>query len=126
MTTIPTALPPSDPYPVLVSFADRAKQRRWTVLLRMFMALPLSIVLLVFCIGTLVVTIIGWFGALFIGRTPKFTRDLTTITLRLLMRLVAYTQLLNDRFPSFALEDRPEDMVRFAVPEGTRMNRWAV
>jgi Domain of unknown function (DUF4389) len=45
---------------------------------------------------------------------------------RLSLRLSAYQNLLNDRFPSFALEDRAEDMVRLAVPEATRMNRWAV
>lgn len=126
MTTIPTVPPPITPYPVLVSFAERAKQRRWTVLLRIFLALPLAVVLIFFGIATFVVVVVGWFGALFMGRTPTFTRSLVTITLRLALRLSAYGTLLNDRFPSFALEDHPEDLVRMAVPEATRMNRWAV
>ena len=126
MTTIPTVTPPPSPYPVLVSFAERAKQRRWTVLLRLFLSIPLLVVTVLFGIANFVVVVIGWFGALIMGRTPKFTRDLTAITLRLTLRLYAYQTLLNDRFPSFALEDRADDMVRLAVPEATRMNRWAV
>jgi hypothetical protein len=125
MTTLPSVLPPSDPYPVLVSFADRAKQRRWTVLLRIFLVLPLAVVTFVFAIVTFLLVIIGWFGALFTGRTPKFVRDMTTITLRLSLRLYTYLYLLTDHFPSFALDAHPDDTVRVAVPATTRMNRWA-
>jgi Domain of unknown function (DUF4389) len=67
MTTTPAELAPSNPYPVLVSFAPRAKQRRWTVLLRFFMALPLAVVVILFGVATLAVVVIGWFGALFTG-----------------------------------------------------------
>jgi hypothetical protein len=111
---------------VLVAFAPRAKQRRWTVLLRLFMAIPLAVVLFFIEIATFVVVVIGWFGALFIGRTPSFTRDLVTITLRLQLRLSTYVNLLSDRFPGFSLEAKPEDHAHLAVPEATRMNRAAV
>jgi hypothetical protein len=125
MTTLPPVLPPPDPYPVLVSFADRAKQRRWTVLLRILLVLPLAVVTVVFGIVTSTLVIIGWFGALFTGRTPKFVRDMTTITLRLGLRFYTYLYLMTDHFPSFALDAHPDDPVRVAVPAATRMNRWA-
>ncbi len=125
MTTLPPVLQPPDPYPVLVSFADRAKQRRWTVLLRIFLVVPLAVVVIIFSIATLILVIIGWFGALFTGRTPKFVRDMATITLRLSLRLSTYLYLLTDHFPSFALDALPDDTVRVAVPAATRMNRWA-
>jgi hypothetical protein len=115
-----------EPLPLLVSFPPRAKQRRWTVLLRIFMVIPLAFVLLFVGIATLVVVFIGWFGALFTGRTPQFTRDLVTIFLRLYVRLQAYASLMTDQFPAFSFEETPTDPTRVAVPNATTMNRWAV
>jgi hypothetical protein len=111
---------------VLASFPERARQRRWTVLLRFFLALPLAVVLLFIGIAVLAVVVVGWFGALFLGRTPRFTRDLVTSFMRMVLRLQAYAELMTDQFPSFALEEVPSDLTHLAVPDATPMNRWAV
>lgn len=117
---------PTTPLPVLVSLPERAKQRRWTVLIRWILAVPLTVVLLFILVATAVVVFVGWFGALFTGRAPSFTRNLVTIYLRMSLRLSAYTNLLTDRFPPFDTEDVPNYPAYVAVPPPTRLNRWAV
>ena len=42
------------------------------------------------------------------------------------VRLQAYGSLLTDRFPAFSFDESPKDLTYIAVPEATRMNRWAV
>ncbi len=77
-------------------------------------------------IATEVVVFVGWFAALFTGRAPDFVRGLVTIYLRLSVRLGAYMYLLTDKYPTFSFDETPGDVTRLAVPEGTRLNRWAV
>jgi hypothetical protein len=96
------------------------------VLLRLFLAIPLAVVVLAIGIATFVVVVIGWFAAVFIGRVPDFVRNLVTIYLRMGLRLQAYVMLLTDRFPPFDTEDVPDYPVHVAVPFATPMNRAAV
>jgi hypothetical protein len=112
--------------PLLVALPERARQRRWTVLLRAILAIPLAVVVLVIGIAVFVVVVIGWFAALFTGRVPDFVRHLVTVYLRLGLRLQAYLMLLTDRFPPFHTQDVPDYPVHVAVPYATRVNRAAV
>src|SRR5580698_7598961 len=73
--------------PLLVSFPPRERQRRWTVLLRLILAIPLTVVVVFIGIAAFVVVVIGWFAALFTGRVPEFVRNLVTIYLRAGLRL---------------------------------------
>ncbi len=117
---------PPTPLPLLVAFPEPTEQRRWTVLIRLILAIPLAIVVWAISVAVYVVVIIGWFGALFTGRTPTFVRQLVTIWLRLAVRLGVYFFLLSDVFPQFEFEASPLDVIQLAVPEATRMNRAAV
>jgi hypothetical protein len=123
----PAAAPiePSEPLPVLVAFPERTKQRRWTVLIRTILAIPLAIVVLVMGIGAFFVVIVGWFGALFTGRLPNFARTYIVRYLKLTVNLSTYTYLLTDTFPPFEAEG-PGYSVHMAVPTATRLSRWAV
>ncbi len=56
-------------------------------------------------VAAFVVTVIGWFGALFTGRLPVFAADFLTGYLRWLARVYAYLYLLTDVYPPFALDD---------------------
>lgn len=114
----------SAPAPVLVSFAGPAPQSRVTVLFRLLMAIPQLIVLWVLGIAAFVVTVIGWFGALFTGRLPDFAADFLTGYLRWLARVYAYLYLLTDVYPPFALDDA-DYPVRLAAMPG-RLNRLSV
>jgi len=110
--------------PVLVAFAGSAPQSRLTVAFRIFMAIPQLIVLWLLGIAAIVITIIGWFGALFTGRLPVFSGDFLTGYLRWLSRVYAYNYLLTDVYPPFTLDDA-DYPVRLAVMPGP-LNRLAV
>jgi hypothetical protein len=114
----------STPAPVLVAFAGAAPQSRLTVAFRIFMAIPQLIVLWLLGVAAIVITIIGWFGALFTGRLPVFAADFLTGYLRWLSRVYAYNYLLTDVYPPFSLDDA-DYPVRLAVTPG-RLNRLAV
>jgi hypothetical protein len=119
-----TTARPQAPAPVLVAFAGPTRQSRLTVLVRVFMVMPQLIVLGVLGVAAYVVTIIGWFGALFTGRLPAFAADFLTGYLRWMTRVYAYAALLVDVYPPFSLADA-DYPVRVAVAPG-RLNRLAV
>jgi hypothetical protein len=114
----------STPAPVLVAFAGSAPQARLTVAFRIFLAIPQLIVLWLLGVAAGVITIIGWFGALFTGRLPVFAADFLSGYLRWLSRVYAYNYLLTDAYPPFTLDDA-DYPVRLAVMPG-RLNRLAV
>jgi hypothetical protein len=114
----------STPAPVLVAFAGPAPQSRLTVAFRILLAIPQLIVLWLLGVAAGVITIIGWFGALFTGRLPVFAADFLSGYLRWLSRVYAYNYLLTDTYPPFTLDDA-DYPVRLAVTPG-RLNRLAV
>lgn len=109
---------------ILVAFAGPAPQRRLTVLVRIFMAIPHLIVLYALNIAAEVVAFIGWFAALFTGRLPEGLAGFLTGWLRWLARVYAYLSLLTDRYPPFELADS-DYPVRVSTSPG-RLNRLAV
>ena len=122
----PDLTPPVEPLPILTVLPERQKQRRWTVLLRFFLALPLTVVVFFVEIATFVCVFLGWFAALATGRAPGFVRTMVTVLLRMLLRLEAYTFLLTDRFPPFATQDPPGSGTSLIVPPATKLHRAAV
>lgn len=119
-----TAAEPQTPAPLLVGFTGAAPQRRLTVAFRLIMVIPQLIVLGLLSLAAYVVTVIGWFGALFTGRLPAFAADYLTGYLRWMTRVYAYTFLLTDVYPPFTLDDA-DYPVRVAAAPG-RLNRLAV
>jgi hypothetical protein len=122
----PELTPPVEPLPILTMLPERLKQRRWTVLFRFILAIPLTLVVLFVGIAAFVCVVLGWFAALVMGRVPGFVRTMVTILLRMMLRLEAYTFLLTDHFPSFATDDATDARTRLLVPPATKLNRAAV
>jgi hypothetical protein len=110
----------------LALLPERAKQRRWTVLVRSILAIPLAVVVLFVGIAAEVCVVLGWFAALVTGRAPTFVRSIVTVYLRQALRLEAYQLLLTDRFPPFSTQDVPEYHASLLVPPATKLNRAAV
>jgi len=112
------------PAPILMAFAGPARQSRLTVFFRFILAIPQLIVLAVVGIAAEIILVIGWFGALFMGRLPRFAADFLPGYLRWSARVSAYLALLTGEYPPFTFDD-VDYPVRVAVAPG-RLNRLAV
>ena len=104
---------------------EPGEQRRLTVLLRWLLLVPQFIALWLLGIAAFVVVVIGWFGALFLGRLPEFAASFLTGFLGYETRVTASAMLLVDRYPPFALQAPPDYPVRVEVRPG-ELNRAAV
>lgn len=91
---------------------------------RIILAIPQLIVLAVIGIVAEIVLVIGWFGALFMGRLPRFAADFLPGYLRWATRVSAYLALLTDEYPPFTFDD-VDYPIRLAVRPG-KLNRLAV
>src|SRR5258708_1661149 len=115
----------SEPSPVLVSYPGPATQRRWTIAIRIILAIPHFFVLWILSIALEVVVFISWFAALFSGRLPAWAHTFITGVVRWQARAYAYVFLLTDVYPPFSLDDDPAYPVRL-LTRPTRLNRLAV
>ncbi|MFI9361532.1 DUF4389 domain-containing protein [Kitasatospora sp. NPDC053057] len=99
-------------------------QSRWTVLLRFLLLIPQFVVVWVLSVAAFFVTVIGWFGALVLGRLPGFVADYLTAYLPYETRVTAYLMLTVDRYPPFRFR-APEYPVQVGLRPG-ELNRLAV
>jgi Domain of unknown function (DUF4389) len=116
---------PQPAAPIMVAFAGPTKQRRLTVFFRLILVIPNFIVLFFVGLAGVVVTILGWFGALVLGRLPRFAADFLPGVLRWQVRFTAYEFLLTDKYPPFTL-DHDDDFPVWLAAEPGRLNRAAV
>jgi hypothetical protein len=86
-------------YPVDLTVAARARQRRLGVLGRAALALPALLLASAYALLFAVVGVLGWFAALATGRMPSGLRDLGAAALRYEAQTSAYVLLLTDRYP---------------------------
>ncbi|MFJ4677179.1 DUF4389 domain-containing protein [Kitasatospora sp. NPDC088783] len=100
-------------------------QNRLTVLLRLLLLVPQYVVLWLLSIVAFVVVVIGWFGALFAGRLPRFAVGWLSGYLAYDTRVYASTLLITDRYPPFRF-DAPDYPVRIELRAGGPLNRLAV
>jgi hypothetical protein len=97
-------------YPVDLTIAPPAPQRRLGVLVRLLLAVPAFLLGSAYGGVAFVVSVLGWFAALSTGRMPGGLRDLGAVALRYQAQAYAYALLLTARYPdsSPALRPRPE------------------
>jgi hypothetical protein len=105
---------------------DRVLKRgRLSVAFRALLLIPQIIVLYALGLVALVLLVLGWFAALFMGRLPEpFARYLRHF-LGYGIRVLAYGMFLTDRYPPFQLEAEGYPIVVELAPPG-RLNRLAV
>ena len=123
--TFTPPVPVNGPNPVIVAFEAPGLQRRWTVVLRIILAIPHFLFAAVIGLAVLVLAFIGWFAALFTGRLPDGIASFLISSLQYLTRVVAYSQfLLTDKYPSFSIGD-DDYAVEIQVAPG-RLSRLAI
>jgi hypothetical protein len=91
--------------------AEPQPQRRWTVLLRLPLALPAIVLTSVLGVVQAGTAIGAWFVALLLGRTTEGLRELGAFCLRYATETAAYLLLVTPRHPRLApptpVEDQP-------------------
>ncbi|MGD0554388.1 MAG: DUF4389 domain-containing protein [Streptosporangiaceae bacterium] len=102
-----------------------ARQRRLTVLLRALLLIPHFIVLIAAGIVTFFAAIFAWFGALALGRLPRWAADYLGGYLRYATGVYASFYLLIDSYPPFSFSGAPDFPVRVEL-RPTELNRLAV
>jgi hypothetical protein len=86
--------------------APPERQRRWGVLLRLFVAIP-QLVFAVFMIyAAFILTFFAWFYMIFTGRNPFF--EFSSKAVRAYQRSSGYLYLLTSKYPRISLEEDPQ------------------
>ncbi len=88
--------------------ANRAQQPRWTILLRIPLALPALVLATVFGTVLAATGVAAWLVALLRGRTTAGLRELGFFCLRYQTETLAYIQLLTPRAPRLEQPSEPE------------------
>jgi 2-(1,2-epoxy-1,2-dihydrophenyl)acetyl-CoA isomerase len=91
-------------YPVDLRIDPPAPQRRWTILLRLVLAVPALIFSYVLNTVVSVVAFLAWFAALATGRIPSGLQRLGAYCLRFHAQTLGYLLLVTDRYPTLANE----------------------
>jgi hypothetical protein len=101
-------------------------QPRWTILIRLLLAIPQFIVLFFVAIGVFFVAIGAWFAALFTGRVPESMAAFFQRYVRWSARVGSYAVLLTAEYPPFDGQPDATYPVDVEFPELTDLNRAAV
>lgn len=91
------------------------EQRRWTILIRWILALPLAFAAIGIYLAALVWLIGAWIAALFTGRVPDGLQRKLCGVLQFQARLSAYTNLLTDVWPGVHFQARADDPITLDV-----------
>ncbi|MDY0814686.1 DUF4389 domain-containing protein [Kitasatospora purpeofusca] len=122
------APPAAAPYPnewlPALDLPAPGPQNRLTVLFRLLLLIPQFIVVWVLTVVAFVVTVIGWFGALVLGRLPVFAADYLGAYVPYETRVNAYLLMTTGSYPPFAFRV-PDYPVQVGLRPG-ELNRLAV
>jgi hypothetical protein len=86
-------------YPIDVELPAPARQNRWTVGFRIFLAIPAAIVSSALNTATLAAAVLMWFAALARGSAPWGLRNLSAYTIRYSAQLTAYVLFVTGEYP---------------------------
>ena len=94
----------SGAYPVTFDVDYPEQSNRWSVALRLILAIPQIIVLALVLLAWVITVVIAWFAILFTGRYPEGLYGFGVGVQRWTLRVQAYLFLMRDEYPPFSLE----------------------
>jgi Domain of unknown function (DUF4389) len=97
--------------------AERERQRRWSVLVRLVLAVPALVLASVLAVVHGGTAVGAWFVALVLGRTTEGLRELGAFCLRYVTETAAYVLLITPRYPTLAPRVAEEPLVEPEVAE---------
>ncbi len=110
--------------PVRLVVTDDLVRSRATVLFRLFLAIPVYIVVAFWSVAAFFVVIVAWLIALVHGRVPNGIHEFLTSYVRYTTRVNAYFHLVANPYPGFSLLGAyPVDV---EIHEPVRQRRWTV
>ena len=110
---------------VEISLDGPTQQRRWTIALRVLLAVPHFLLLYLINIALPFAIIAAWFVALFTARAPQGLAEFIAKALQYQARVTGYSFfLLTDRYPPFGFDD--SDYAINVRTQPGRLNRAAV
>lgn len=90
-------------YPVRLNIGESKPQYdRLKVLLRIFLLIPVVIVMFVMAIVWQIGTLIAWFAIVILGKQPRGLQDMIALGLSYQQRAAAYALLVDEQFPPFS------------------------
>jgi hypothetical protein len=117
--------PPEGEFRPQVDITNLPRHRRLTVFFRLLLLIPHFFVLYFVGIAAGVVAVIGWFGALFLGRLPGWAGEFLSGYVCWTTRVQASSMLLVDRYPDFGFAAH-DGAIAVELRPGGRLNRLAV
>ncbi|WP_084011274.1 DUF4389 domain-containing protein [Pseudofrankia sp. DC12] len=123
-------LPAYAGHPVRLDAEPEPDERlsRWLWLVKWFLIIPHSIILVFLWIAFVLLTVFAFFAILFTGRYPRgiFRFNVGVLRWTWRVRYYAYGALGTDRYPPFTLGDVPDYPARFDVAYPERLSRRLV
>jgi hypothetical protein len=89
-------------HPVRIVLDDDLRRSRLTVFLRLLLAIPHLVALLLFTVAAFFIAIAGWFAALAVGRLPDGIHGLLSQYVRYATRVDGYVGLAANPWPPFS------------------------
>jgi hypothetical protein len=99
-------------YPVTFEADFVESRNRLTTFFRLILAIPLAIWAALYGIVAYLAIVVAWFAIVITGRYPEGLYDFVADFTRFYTRVLAYTYLLSDPYPSFGGSDDPAYPVR--------------
>jgi Domain of unknown function (DUF4389) len=107
-------------HPIRLVVTDDLRRSRLTVFFRLLLVIPHFIWLYLWGIAALIVWIIAWFAALFMGRLPQGMHNFLAGYLRYQVHVFAYLTLAANPYPPFSGTAGYPVTVEIASPERQR------
>jgi hypothetical protein len=117
------AAEPARPYPVVYRASYVEHPSRAATIFRLVLALPHLVVWPLLAVVSIVLSVVGWFAVLALGRLPGPIHRFQAATLVYVTRVAAYVGLVDDRFPPFPWQRREGLAVDVRVAPAARMSR---
>lgn len=126
MEDAPVAAVPEQ-HPIQLEVTDDLRRTRLTAFFRLLLAIPHFLWLALLGIVVFIAEIGNWFATLIQGRSPEALHGFIALYLRYSTQVTAYTYLIADPYPGFALINLKQDYpIDLHVAPPVEQNRWTV
>jgi hypothetical protein len=117
---------PVDEHPIRLKVEDDLHRSRLTVFFRLLLAIPHLIWFVLWSLLAIVLAIVGWIAALFVGRLPGGLHRFSCSYIRYSVHLTAYLGLVANPYPAFAGDGLSSYPVEVELPEVAPQRRWKI